>query len=105
MVRIHLGVLTYDDSTDAGTEFGPQLRNGRHSLSRSCWPCQATGSAVLRLARCFHSPCWGIFFTARQPKPWYRKDRDAWFVAVAGTRHNLCPDKKQAMERFDALMR
>ncbi len=42
MVRIHLGVLTYDDSTDAGTEFGPQLRNGRHSLSRSCWPCQAT---------------------------------------------------------------
>ncbi len=42
---------------------------------------------------------------ARQPKPWYRKDRDAWFVTVAGTRHNLGPDKKQAMERFYALMR
>ncbi len=42
---------------------------------------------------------------ARQPKPWYRKDRDAWFVTVAGTRHNLGPHKKQAMERFYALMR
>ena len=25
----------------------------------------------------------------RQPRPWYRKDRDAWFVTIDGTRHNL----------------
>lgn len=41
----------------------------------------------------------------RQHKPWYRKDRDAWFVTVARTRHNLGPDIKQAMERFYGLMR
>ncbi|MGN6136611.1 MAG: tyrosine-type recombinase/integrase, partial [Aureliella sp.] len=42
---------------------------------------------------------------ARQPKPWYRADRAAWFVTVAGTRHNLGPNKKKAFERFYALMR
>lgn len=42
---------------------------------------------------------------AREPKPWYRKDRDAWFVTIAGTRHNLGPNKKKALERFYALMR
>lgn len=42
---------------------------------------------------------------ARQPKPWFRKDRDAWFVTIAGTRHNLGPEKKAAFDRFYALMR
>lgn len=42
---------------------------------------------------------------ARQPKPWFRKDRQAWFVTVHGQRHNLGPDKKAAFERFYTLMR
>ncbi len=42
---------------------------------------------------------------ARQPQPWYRQDRDAWFVTIHGTRHNLGPNKKKAMERFHSLMR
>jgi len=42
---------------------------------------------------------------ARQPKPWYRKDRDAWFVTIDGTRHNLGSVKKQAFDRFYDLMR
>lgn len=42
---------------------------------------------------------------ARQPKPWFRKDRKSWFVTVNGHRHNLGPDKKEAFERFYALMR
>jgi integrase len=41
----------------------------------------------------------------RHPKPWYRKDRDAWFVTIAGVRHNLGPKKKEAMARFYKLMR
>lgn len=42
---------------------------------------------------------------ARQPKPWYRKDRGAWFVTLNGTRHNLGPNKKKAFDRFYTLMR
>ncbi|MGE0758373.1 MAG: tyrosine-type recombinase/integrase [Pirellulaceae bacterium] len=42
---------------------------------------------------------------ARQPKPWYRADRDAWFVTVNGTRHNLGSNKKHAFDRFYELMR
>lgn len=41
----------------------------------------------------------------RQPKPWYRKDRDCWFVTIAGKRHNLGPDKKEAFNKFYAIMR
>ncbi|MDA0834663.1 MAG: tyrosine-type recombinase/integrase [Planctomycetota bacterium] len=41
---------------------------------------------------------------ARRPKPWYRKDRRAWFVTIDGTRHNLGPDKKAAHELFHQLM-
>ncbi len=37
---------------------------------------------------------------ARQPKPWYRKDRDSWFVTVGGTRHNLGADKKRPLTGF-----
>lgn len=41
---------------------------------------------------------------ARRPKPWYRKDRDAWFVTIDGKRHNLGPDKDEAFDRFYRLM-
>ena len=41
---------------------------------------------------------------ARQPKPWYRTDRSAWFVTIAGVRHNLGEDKKKAFDQFYALM-
>lgn len=40
----------------------------------------------------------------RIPKPWFRKDRNAWFVTVRGTRHNLGPDRTAAFERFYELM-
>ncbi len=50
----------------------------------------------------FHA---GDFRMPRIPKPWYRKDRDAWFVTIAGTRHNLGSKKKEAMARFYELMR
>jgi integrase len=40
----------------------------------------------------------------RVPKPWYRKDRESWFVTIAGCRHNLGPDKKEAFKQFYALM-
>lgn len=42
---------------------------------------------------------------ARRPKPWFREERQAWFVTIAGTQHNLGPTKKEAYERFYALMR
>ena len=41
---------------------------------------------------------------ARRPKPWYRKDRKAWFVTIRGTRHNLGPDKSTAFDLFHELM-
>ncbi|MCA9231062.1 MAG: site-specific integrase [Planctomycetales bacterium] len=42
---------------------------------------------------------------ARQPKPWYRKDRKVWCVTINGQRHTLGRNKKQAMEQFRALQR
>lgn len=42
---------------------------------------------------------------ARTPKPWYRKDRQAWFVTINGERHNLGPDRKTAHLQFHDLMR
>ena len=41
---------------------------------------------------------------ARTPKPWYRKDRQAWFVTIDGTRHNLGRNRKAAFQRFHELM-
>ncbi len=41
---------------------------------------------------------------ARQPKPWYRKDRKAWFVTIDGKRHNLGKNKAEAFDRFHQLM-
>lgn len=42
---------------------------------------------------------------ARRPKPWYRADRKAWFATIAGVRHNLGDTKKEAFDRFYAMMR
>lgn len=41
---------------------------------------------------------------ARAPKPWFRKDRNAWFVTIAGKRHNLGKDRALAFQRFHQLM-
>jgi integrase len=40
----------------------------------------------------------------RDPKPWYRQDRDAWFVTINGRRYNLGPDRDAAHDRFHELM-
>ncbi len=42
---------------------------------------------------------------ARLPKPWFRSDRNCWFVTIGGVRHNLGPNKKRAHEKFHELMR
>ena len=41
---------------------------------------------------------------ARSPKPWYRRERKAWFVTIDGKRRNLGPDRKAAFKRFHELM-
>jgi len=41
---------------------------------------------------------------ARLPKPWYWKARKAWFVTIAGTRHFLAEDKKEAEIKFHQMM-
>ena len=41
---------------------------------------------------------------ARIPKPWYREDRQAWFVTINGERHNLGPNEKEAKRKFHELM-
>jgi hypothetical protein len=40
----------------------------------------------------------------RDPKPWFRKDRDAWFVTINGRRYNLGSDRTAAHDRFHELM-
>jgi hypothetical protein len=40
----------------------------------------------------------------RKPKPWWRKDRGAWFVQINRKRYNLGPDKKAATLRYHQLM-
>ena len=40
----------------------------------------------------------------RDPKPWFRKDRDAWFVTINGRRYNLGPERDAAHDRFHELM-
>lgn len=40
----------------------------------------------------------------RTSKPWYRKDRKAWFVTIDGKRHNLGPNRKHALQQFHELM-
>ncbi len=41
---------------------------------------------------------------ARIPKPWFRDDRQAWFVTIRGERHNLGPDEQEAKRQFHQLM-
>ncbi|HZZ78783.1 MAG TPA: tyrosine-type recombinase/integrase [Gemmataceae bacterium] len=41
---------------------------------------------------------------ARIPKPWFREDRQAWFVTINGERHNLGADEKEAKRKFHELM-
>ena len=41
---------------------------------------------------------------ARTPKPWFWTDRQAYFVTVRGTRHNLGADKAEADRLFHGLM-
>lgn len=41
---------------------------------------------------------------AREPKPWFRADREVWCVTINGQRHNLGRDKKDAMRRFYEIM-
>lgn len=40
----------------------------------------------------------------RFPKPWFRKDRDCWYVQLDGKQHNLGPDRKLAFKRYHDLM-
>ena len=42
---------------------------------------------------------------ARRAQPWYRVDRKVWCVTINGARHNLDPKKKEAYDRFHALVR
>jgi integrase len=41
---------------------------------------------------------------ARPSKPWYRTERNAWFVNIAGVTHNLGKDRDEAFRRFHLLM-
>jgi|GEM_PF-3375165 hypothetical protein len=41
---------------------------------------------------------------ARNSKPWYRRDRTAWFATIDGKRHNLGRDRKSAYQQFHELM-
>ena len=41
---------------------------------------------------------------ARIPKPWFRDNRQAWFVTIRGERHNLGPNEQEAKRRFHELM-
>lgn len=40
----------------------------------------------------------------RTPKPWFWKERQAWYVTIAGTRHRLGEDRQIAHQRFHELM-
>lgn len=41
---------------------------------------------------------------ARKPKPWWREDRQAWFVTIDGTRYNLGPDEAAADREYHRLL-
>lgn len=41
---------------------------------------------------------------SRPSKIWYRKDRKTYYVRIEGVLHNLGKDKKEAQDRFHALM-
>ncbi|HEY4311537.1 MAG TPA: tyrosine-type recombinase/integrase [Pirellulales bacterium] len=41
---------------------------------------------------------------ARASKPWWREDRQAWFVTIDGQRYNLGPDEGEAHREFHRLL-
>ena len=41
---------------------------------------------------------------ARPPKPWYRNDRQEWFVTIDKILHRLGPDKDAALQKYHLLM-
>ncbi|HTU25838.1 MAG TPA: hypothetical protein VMF30_10595 [Pirellulales bacterium] len=41
---------------------------------------------------------------ARTQKPWWREDRQAWFVTIEGTRYNLGPDEDAADREYHRLL-
>jgi integrase len=41
---------------------------------------------------------------ARPPKPWYWKERGAWYVTIRGKRVRLHEDKKKAIDKFHKTM-
>jgi integrase/recombinase XerC len=41
---------------------------------------------------------------ARSPKPWWREDRQSWYVTIRGERHKLGPDQSEADRQFHELM-
>ena len=41
---------------------------------------------------------------ARPRKPWFRENRNAYFVEIDGKQHNLGPEKAEALRQFHALM-
>jgi hypothetical protein len=71
------------------------------------WPA-ATGQGLANPKASREVPsygsCWRVFILARSPKPWWREDRQAWFVTIRGERHNLGPDKDAADRGFYRLM-
>ncbi len=41
---------------------------------------------------------------ARNAKPWWREDRNSWYVTIRGVRHRLGSDKADAYRKFHRLM-
>ena len=41
---------------------------------------------------------------SKRPEPWWREDREAWFVQIDRKRYNLGRNKKKAWQTFHALM-
>lgn len=41
----------------------------------------------------------------RFPKPWWRSERNAWFVQVGRRQVNLGPDREEAFAKYHELMR
>ncbi len=93
---------TYDDRRIPGTEFGYRIPVVQHRFTLGTQPRIVAPSVPSACMVCIHAE--GDHLMAREPKPWYRQDRQAWFVTIAGVRHNLGPEKKPAYEQFHALM-
>ena len=42
---------------------------------------------------------------AKTPRPWFRRQRKAWFVCIAGVQYNLGKTRKEAYDAYARLMR